>query len=117
VVTVLVLEPVISSRHYKQDVCRSRAGEQLGAPFAFNPSVFPQLFFCIAKQIISNNPAVTRFCVRKPLKKIKTLGLSKKFHSDSYPGNVALDLQNETSSGSLEKSPWFVHHVQIETFL
>lgn len=34
VVTVLVSEPVIRSSHYKQDVCLSCAGEQLGVPFA-----------------------------------------------------------------------------------
>lgn len=71
-VTVLVSEPVIRSRHYKQDVCQSRAGEQLGAPFAFARGLFPQLiFFCIANQIISNNTISDKFLHKKNIKKKK----------------------------------------------
>lgn len=48
VVTVLVSELVIRSSHYKQDVCLSRAGEQLGVPFAV-ARVYSRSYFVCCK--------------------------------------------------------------------
>lgn len=65
-VTVLVSEPVIRSSHYKQDVCLSRAGEQLGVPFAFTLGVFLQLFRVSQNKLL----AVTQQWQVSVLKKI-----------------------------------------------